>query len=174
MLTWAFLARRAVVTQSGWIQSTLRFAPWVGRLNEVGRLATFTDLLALFVEHQVPMHEALPLAADATGDRRMGEECEQLAIDIKKGSSVMRSVSDAVTVPNLIRWQLTSGMPEQELARSLRSSSRNYRYQAEAIADKCAVRLPVYFTVFIGGTATLLYAIVVLLPWFSLLESLAF
>ena len=178
MLVWVVSSRRALAMQSGWLQTVTQVIPWVGRLLQVGRLATFTDLMAMLVEHRVPLQESLPLAASVSGDRAMRIECDQLAADVVAGRSsthdaVMSNVGDKVAVPNLIRWQLTSGMNDEELARSLRASSRVYRHQADQLADRCSIRLPVYFTLCIGGTATLVYALAVLTPWYSLLQQLS-
>ncbi|MCA9213939.1 MAG: type II secretion system F family protein [Planctomycetales bacterium] len=174
MIGWSILSGRAIVTDSHWMQSVIRCIPWVGRLNRLGQLSTFTDLLALFVEQEIPLHEGLPLAASATGDRKMVAECNQLAIAVQQGQTAMHDVAQVVAVPNLLRWQLSAGMTQEELVRSLRSAARNYRYQAEQLADRCSIRLPVYFTILIGGSVTLLYAVIVLAPWYSLLENLAF
>ena len=174
MGAWVIASQKAFAHQAGWWQTVARFVPWVGKLLQLGRLATFTDLMALFVEHGVPLQESLPLAAKVSGDKVMLAECTQLADAITAGQSTTIEVGRRTAIPNLIRWQFASGMNEDELVRSLRASSQVYRYQADQLADRCGVRLPVYFTLCIGGTATVIYALAVMVPWFGLLKQLSF
>ncbi|MFC1759838.1 hypothetical protein ACFL2H_13910, partial [Planctomycetota bacterium] len=75
---------------------------------QLGRLATFTDLMALFVEHGVPLQESLPLAAKVSGDKVMLAECTQLADAITAGQSTTIEVGRRTAIPNLIRWQFAS------------------------------------------------------------------
>ena len=174
MIAWLIGSRRAFAHQSGWWQAVTRMIPWVGRLLQLGRLATFTDLMAIFVEQRVPLQESPPLAASVSGDKTMLRECEQIANEVAAGGSPSVDLGKPTIIPNLLRWQFASGMNEAELARSLRASSRVYRFQADQLADRCSVRLPVYFTLCIGGTATFIYALSVLVPWFALLKQLSF
>ncbi len=174
MVVWVIGSRRAFTHQSGWWRAITQTIPWVGRLLQLGRLATFTDLMAIFVEQRVPLQEALPLAASVSGDNTMFRECEKIAEEVAAGGSPSADLGKRTVVPNLLRWQFASGMNEDELARSLRASSRVYRFQADQLADRCSVRLPVYYTLCIGGTATLIYALAVLVPWFALLKQLSF
>ena len=49
----------------------LAWIPGVGAICRRFQLANFSDLLALLVEHEVPLPEGLRLTADATGDERL-------------------------------------------------------------------------------------------------------
>ena len=61
--------------------------PSVGQALRDGRMATFADLLRLMNDHQVPMPEAVVLAADASGDRALGRALGRLPNDWREARS---------------------------------------------------------------------------------------
>ena len=81
-LTWWFRSGRAVRSLTGpgrararrflFGRTRPRRWPSVGQALRDGRMATFAELLRLMNDHQVPMPEAVVLAADASGDRALG------------------------------------------------------------------------------------------------------
>ena len=58
------------------------------RLVEWGQTATFADVLALLLEHEVPLPAALPLAAAASGNSRLRSGCDRLAAALSGGESL--------------------------------------------------------------------------------------
>ena len=67
--------------------------PGIRGLMQAGRLATFADCLALMIEHAVPLPDAVRLAADASGDRRLREAGEELASRLQQGGLRRRAAS---------------------------------------------------------------------------------
>ena len=69
-----------------------------------GRMATFAELLRLMNDHQVPMPEAVVLAADASGDRMLSRGARRIAERLESGA-VLRSRSELpAEFPPLLGW----------------------------------------------------------------------
>ena len=64
--------------------------PSVGQAMRDGRMATFAELLRLMNDHQVPMPEAVVLAADASGDRALSRGARQIAERLEGGEVLRR------------------------------------------------------------------------------------
>jgi type II secretory pathway component PulF len=146
--------------------------------------ASLAEMLALLVEHQMPMPDALALAADATGDKQLIASARQLAAEISAGGQSANQPIVAVdkrsghkrlpagSIPPLLHWLIVAGASQPNLAAVLRQNANMYRRRAIARADWLRWRLPVILTVAIGGTATLIYALLLFVPWISVLKEL--
>jgi type II secretory pathway component PulF len=172
LVVWFVRQRRALKS----IQSSGR--PWrrrrratVGNVIYWGRLAVLTETLATLIEHEVPLPESLRLAADACGDRRLGESVRQLADALEAGVHPSNGAS-APHAPRLLGLLLTGGSSPQRLAATLRRMSQSYRQLAMQMSRWVAVYLPLLLTVAIGGTATIAYALSVIWPFASILWEL--
>ena len=73
--TWSLGSTEAVPGRS---RSRARF-PTAANLLHNGRMSTFSDTLALLMEHDVPLNESLCLAANACGDRGLQVAQQTLA-----------------------------------------------------------------------------------------------
>lgn len=144
--------------------------PTVGKLLHAGRMTALADTLALLVEHSVPCHEALLLAAGASGDRRFREAVVPLAQQIERGAVV--TSPDSAAAPPLLLWLLAARLEQPRLVAYLRRSADSYRRQAEWLSRWLAIYLPFWLTVSIGGTATAVYVLSVIGPWCRMLYEL--
>ena len=70
-----------------------------------GRLATFADVMALLVEQEVPLDEAVILAADSSGDQGLRDTSRELAEWIRRGQpmSGWGQLERAERIPTLAR-----------------------------------------------------------------------
>jgi hypothetical protein len=66
-----------------------------------------------------------------------------------------------------------AGSGDGSIAAGLRHASQVYYRRARYQAQAAQVFLPILLTLVIGGTVTLLYALLVLGTWFSVLRTLA-
>jgi type II secretory pathway component PulF len=138
-----------------------------------GRMATFAELLRLMNDHQVPMPEAVVLAADASGDRGLSRGARQIAKRLESGA-VLRTRSELPDeFPPLLGWSIVSGTGQTGLSRALAASADMYRQRAAQAAQWAALYLPIILTAVIGGSAVLLHALVVFWPFTRLLHHLA-
>lgn len=143
----------------------------VGQRLYVGRMATFADTLALLVEHRVPYHEALALAADASGDRGFRDTVRPLAERLERGETV--TAADAAGLPPLLTWLFAARLEQPRLVRCLRRTADAYRRQAAWLARWLAIYLPFWLIVSLGGIATVLYVLSVIGPWSRILYELS-
>jgi general secretion pathway protein F len=157
----------------GW--ALLRIFPWMRQLLRQNEAANFADLLGLLVEHDVPYPEALVLAAEATGDRKVVALGRALAAAVQRGEPPAAAVAAdrSGALPPLLTWLLATGHNQASLAASLRGLAAIYRKQAEHQAEKIRVFLPIVLLLAIGLSATLLFGLALFVPFTTLLKDLA-
>lgn len=144
--------------------------PRFGQLLAAGRLATFADTLALLVEHGLPYHEALQLAADASGDRGLCDAVHSLAQRLERGESV---TTVAAGLPSLLTWLFAARLDQAGLVRCLQRAADAYRRQAERRSRWLAIYLPFWLLAGLGGVVTILYVLSVVGPWARILYELS-
>jgi general secretion pathway protein F len=164
---WIRSGRAARVRTSGWT-SRLAWVPTLARLSKAGRMASFTEVLRLLIQHRIALPEALRLAGEASGDRRLEQNSRQMAERLERGGR--RGDESSSGFPPLLAWLLAGGAPESQLVSALDHLARAYRHDALRMAQWLSVYLPLVFTAAIGGTVVLIYSVVVLGPVFSLFE----
>jgi general secretion pathway protein F len=149
-------------------------APWPTLRTSLynGRMATFTEILALLVQRQVPLPEGLVLAADASGDVRLKAAARELAERYAKGEVIRRREEIPRAFPPLMGWLLASGAGQPGLAKSLGFAAEQYRRRATDAATWTAIYLPIFVTAFVGGAVTLIQALAVFGPIINLLTAL--
>ncbi len=135
--------------------------------------ANFAELLAMLIEHGVPLPEAAELAAEASGDAALARCGRELAAASSRGESPREALAVPPALPPLLRWLLTTGQRQAELASALRQAAATYRKRAAHQAEKVRVLLPTVLLFAIGASATLAYALTLFVPFVSLLRGLA-
>jgi type II secretory pathway component PulF len=150
--------------------------PW-RRIEHLGMLAVFTEILAIMVEHEEPLPSALVLAGEAAGNNELNEATRRLAERMAEGHSHADSFSWGEetahgTFPPLLVWLLVSSRSSSHLGESLHRFSRAYQRQAERLAMTLSFIYPVIVGTLVAGTAVLAYAVWVTLPWYLLLYRL--
>ncbi len=138
-------------------------------LRHLSRVATFTELLASMVENAVPLPRALSVAADASGSRAIERECHQWAAQIERGEAISADAQQQSAVPVWIAWLLQHGSNHARLANNLRQAARAYQNDVLRRSRWLARVFPIWVTILVGGTATLLTAVLVAGPWFYVL-----
>ncbi len=137
-----------------------------------GRAATFAELLALMNEHHVPLHEAVVLAADASGDGALRDAARIVSARLQNGETTQASGGIPAPFPPLIGWSLLAGVHSSALNDTLRNSARLYRDRAARSARWTMIYLPIILTAVVGGTAVLAQTMTVFLPISQLLYDL--
>jgi type II secretory pathway component PulF len=166
---WLRSGRAGRVKTSGWI-SPFAWFPTLARLSKAGRMASYTEVLRLLIEHGAPLPEALRLAGEASGDRRLEQTSRQMAERLERGGK--GGDERAAGFPPLLAWLLAGGAPESQLVSALAHLSQAYRHEALRMAQWLSVYLPLLLTAVIGGTVVLAYCLAVLGPVFSLLHAM--
>lgn len=169
---WWFRSGRASLMESRAVDVFLGWLPWTGRMLRTFRTATLADLLAMLLEHSVPLDQALELAAESVGEPRMVRAAREMAEAIRRGEPLGRRARAPEFSP-LLTWLIVAGSGDGSIAGTLRHASQVYHRRARYQADAAQLFLPILLTLAIGGTVTLLYALLVLGTWFSVLRTLA-
>lgn len=137
----------------------LALIPYVGRITRYFQYANFADLLALMVEHQVPLPEGLRLTADATGAARLRRSGRDLAASIERGEPVNGGDHRRFGFPPFLYWVLTCGQTAGGMAKLLRHAASIYRRQGVQLSHWLKIVFPVVAAVVIGGGVTVLYTL---------------
>jgi len=156
--------RRARRTWWGW--RSMR-----GMLHD-GQMATFSEVLALLHQHEVPLPDALVLAAEASGDATMARDTREFSAQLKAGHVVQRRADLPASLPPLLAWSVSNTTSPGNLTRTLLNSARAYRDRAEKAARWAAIYMPIYMSVIIGGTIVLLLGLMLFVPFTQLLYAL--
>jgi general secretion pathway protein F len=146
--------------------------PGIGALNRNFRTATFTELLAMLLEHDVPLDESLRIAADASGDRRLIDEMKSLATRVRGGETLAAATHRAAALPPLARWMIAAGERQGGLPATLRQVAEFHRRRAQRQAERMKVLWPLAIVVVLGGGAVLLYALFLFVPLTGLFRDL--
>jgi type II secretory pathway component PulF len=169
-------------SRADWSRDSGRHARWwhrwtapgraIGRPLRDGRMAAFAEILALLVQQRVPLQQAIVLAGDASGDRALAEASRQIAEGLQRGEVPARRADLPRLFPPLLGWLLVTGRQQPQLREALSRAAARYREHAARSATWTAVYLPIILTVVLGGAATLLVALVTLVPFWRLLYTL--
>jgi len=168
---WWYASGRAGVIESRRAGQLLGWLPWMGSTLRWSRAATFAEILGLLVENRVPLDEALVLAAEASGSRQTLLAARQMASAVARGEpgAIM---PEKTNLPPLLTWLMAAGHRHGALVPALKHAAETYRRRADHHAELARVFLPVVFTIAVGGTATLLYTLMLFVPYASLLRTL--
>ena len=175
-LVWWLQTRWAPTLQPSRFVRWMAWLPGARRMLRSSFTATFTDLLALLLQQRVPLDESLRLAAEASGDRATQQEAAQLARDIQQGSRIAADPHDPLrrgAISPLVRWLLASQSDSTQLVTALQAHSQAEGRRAEYLSQWLRIQTPVILTLCIGGTATVVYALSVLVPWYGVLHDFA-
>lgn len=175
LAVWWFRSRRAWslegTTPSGLRGGHRGYRQSVRSMLQAGRISIFAETLALLLQQDVPLDEAVVLAGDASADRGLRESCRHLAERLRRGESA--SDWDSSGARPLVAWLLASVHDRGLLIASLRRAADAYRRHANWALRWLSVYLPLWLTVAVGGTAVLLYALSVFGPWCWMLYELS-
>jgi general secretion pathway protein F len=170
-LWWAWSGRSAAL-HGGWSGGPLAWLPWMRTMLANTRAANFAELLALLVEHRVPLPEALPLAASAAGDASLRRAAAAVAESSRAGQPLREGVARS-TVPPLLGWLMATGGGTGGLAPALRHAAQLYRRRALNQAEMVRIFLPTLLMLGIGATVTLFYSLALFAPLAKMLNNLS-
>lgn len=163
--------RRLGSWRAGGVLTFLR-RPTVGQALRDGRIATFAETLALLIDHELPLPDALVLAADASGDPDLREGASSIRQRLAAGETFASRDQIPDSFPPLTGWLLVTGLQHTGLSNMLRSTASMYRRRAAGASFWAATYLPLLLTAIVGGGVTLLLALTVFLPVIQLLYAL--
>ena len=124
----------------------------------------------MMVEQQVPLDEAVVLAAEASGDRVLTKSSGIIAARIRGGQ---QSAALPKAFPPLLAWLIGSGTQGEHLAKCLRQTADSYRRRALNMGNWLTTYLPIILSAGVGGTIAILYIFIVMAPFYNLLYQLS-
>src|SRR5204862_1251905 len=83
--------------------------PLVGTLIRAARLAAFTELLAILVDHALPLPEAFRLAGEASSDPVMAATARQVNMGLTEGHPLGVVLRGQGLVPEWVAWMAGLG-----------------------------------------------------------------
>jgi type II secretory pathway component PulF len=147
--------------------------PWMGRMMQCSRSATFLDVLALLIENQTPLDEAVALAASASGDYKTICDARRLTEMIQKGQLQPGHLASDPAFPPLMNWLVFSAGRGGALVPALRQSAEAYHRRSRMQSNLVRTLLPTLLTVVIAGGITAAYALTLFIPYAIMLETLS-
>jgi general secretion pathway protein F len=153
-----------------WTERLFGWMPWTGRMLHCSRTATFLEVLALLVENQTPLPEAVGLAAEASGDPQTMQLARQVAVALQNGQP---QPVDGPALPPLIKWLLLAASRDGALLPALRHAASAYHRRARHQSDLLRLFLPIIMTIAVSGGVTALYALLLFAPYAAMLRSLS-
>lgn len=145
--------------------------PGIRFIYQYLRRAQFARLLAMLIDHDVPAPRAVLLAAESTGDDRLGRSATEISDDLVHGALWEDAVA-STGLPPFLRWMMIAGEREGALAVALRQAAESYQRRAERGLEWIRATLPVVLVVMICGLVVATYGLGLFLPmqqfWFDL------
>jgi type II secretory pathway component PulF len=153
----------------GWLIEKL---PWIGAMIANSRNAAFTEMFSTLITHQVPMHEALVLAADSVGSSQLRVAVQQVAENMQAGRSLAEN-DGLAAFPPLLRWMIPAATSGKLRLTPLDRAAAMYRHRAEHLADTIRVYVPILMVAVVAGGMTLCYTLCLFAPYAAMLRTLA-
>lgn len=147
--------------------------PLIGTLVHSARMAAFTELLAILVDHSLPLPEAFELAGEATSDPIMAWQARDICRQLGEGRSLGDALRGRGLVPEWVSWMTRLGEQRGTLGKTLHQVAELYRRQVEMRAALLRSVLPPFFIVVIGGFIVGFFVLAAMLPMIKLLEGLS-
>jgi type II secretory pathway component PulF len=147
--------------------------PIIGTLIRSSRLAAFTDLLGILVDHGLPLPEAFGLAGAACSDPIMSAAAKDVQADLIMGMPLAEAYRNRKLVPELIAWMTAMGEQHGSLGPTLHHVAELYRRQTEMRANLLRSVLPPMIILFTAAIILILFVLGVALPLLRLFDGLS-
>jgi type II secretory pathway component PulF len=150
---------------SGWVWRVVRRVPLVGPLLRWSHLAQFSRLMGLLLEQQVPLPDALRLAAGGLRDANLSRACRGAADDVERGRSLDESLSSHRQFPASLIPVVQWGQQANALAEAFRAAAELFEGRARLHHAPLYALLTIWFLVIVTvNIVVLMFAIAMLVP----------
>jgi general secretion pathway protein F len=171
LLLWQWWASgRSRGLDAGPLGALAHRVPWLGTMLRDFRSANVASTLAMLVDHEVPLPEAIRLASATSGDRGFVQAGTALAEAIERGDPAPRAGG---RFPAWLAWIATTSGPRSDLVAALSQSAGAYRSRGELKASLLRSALPSVLMIVIGTGAVATYGVMLMIPLKTFWESLA-
>jgi type II secretory pathway component PulF len=146
--------------------------PIVGTLIRSSRLAAFTDLLGILVDHGMPLPEAFGLAGAACSDPIMSAAAKDVQADLNQGTPLGEIYRKRKLMPELIAWMTATGEQRGSLGTTLHHVAEMYKRQTEMRANLLRSVLPPMIILFTAAIIVTLFLLGIGMPLVELFKRL--
>jgi general secretion pathway protein F len=165
LLAWLWWRRTAGPRAASRGGSWAAYLPGARRAALLSGHASFAELLALLTSCRVPLVEALPLAAGASGRAELRQAATSLAATLAAGQPLVHARDSFRRLPPLVRTALLGGRDQQSLSAALSQAAAAYRERANDWTAQVALLAPMAATVVVGAVVIGGYALLLLQPY---------
>jgi general secretion pathway protein F len=156
---------------SPWLANFLLYVPILGPIIRWSCQAQFARLMAMLLEQEVPLPEALRLAAAGMPHAGLAVHCRDAAIHVEQGLSLEAAMAAERFPPSLtalVAW----GRQPAEVAETFRSAADMFDQRAWSHGTLLEVVLPPLTFLFVTALAGVLM-LALMLPLISLISNLS-
>ena len=154
-----------------WIWPVLYRVPMLGPLLRYNHLVQFGRLMALLLEQQVSLPDALRLTAAGLRDANLARGCRLLADDVEKGRSIGQSMARRRQFPASLSSIVEWGQRAPALAEAFRAAADMFEGRARSQENLLeAVLLPLVFLATM--TVVALVVATLFMPFITLFQCL--
>ncbi|MSR30562.1 MAG: type II secretion system F family protein [Gemmataceae bacterium] len=147
--------------------------PVVGTLIRSARLASFTELLSILVNHGMPLGEAFRLAGDCGSDPVLRAGAMEVEKHLNSGDTLAQALQKTEVLPHLVSWMAGIGEAQGKLPEAFTQASLLYRRQVEMRSAMVQSVVPPVLIVATAGIITFTFVLAIFLPLIKLLEGLS-
>jgi type II secretory pathway component PulF len=172
LLVFRWVLRSTVAGRRQWARIVYAI-PLIGTLIRSARMASYTDLLAILVDNELPLTEAFRLAGAATTDPVMAASTRLIERDLVEGVTLADALRNRGLVPEWVAWMTGLGERRGTLGQTLHQIAETYRRQVEMRASLLRSVYPPFLILGTAGLFTAFFVFGVMFPLFKLLEALS-
>lgn len=141
--------------------------PLMGRLLREGATARWARTLSVLLNSGVPAVESLNISAQVLGLLPMKQSVLNMAIQVREGVPLHRSLSENPTFPTLVRYLVESGEASGQLASMLGRAAHHYELSTQTLSASL-LKLVEPILILVMGGVVLLIVMAILLPIFAM------
>jgi len=154
------------------VDALLLRLPVIGRLLRSRETATLSRTLAILVASSVPLVDALRVAGEVIGNRRIRADVEAAAAEVREGVSVTRALGRHAWLPPMARRLIGGGERSGELAPMLEQAARLQERELQAASQIMLGVLQPALILVVGGLV-LYIVLAIMLPIMSMSQLLS-
>ncbi len=170
-VVWWLRSQQAMVLSPGRAGGLWRWLPLAGRIIGRARAASLAEIFGLLIDHDVPLPEAVRLAATCTNDPLLARNAAAVASRIEAGELPSPEALQSAGLPPVLALLISTGARQQTLVSLARHVAGNGRRRVEQDIAWLRDWLPVGLIVTIGTAIGVVYCLTFFVPFSQLMQA---
>jgi general secretion pathway protein F len=171
VVAWWRRSQRALVLSAGRAAGLWRWLPIAGRIVECARSASLAEIFGLLIDHDVPLPDAVRLAATCTNESQLTKNAADAARRIEAGERGTPEKLQAAGLPPVLALMVSNGARQQTLVSLARHAAENGRSRVEQDIAWLRDWLPVWLIVTVGSVIGVVYCLTFFVPFSQLMQA---